>query len=82
MLSCKQASQLISQSLDRQLSRRERFALRMHLWICKYCRRFSQQIKIIRVAITQHVNDIEHDSQIRLSDVAKRNITNLINNQH
>lgn len=82
MLSCKQASQLVSQSLERKLSRRERLALRMHLWICKYCRRFSQQIKTIRVALAQHVNDIEQDTQIRLSEDAKNNITNLINNQH
>ncbi len=44
MLSCKQASQLISQSLDRRLSGRERWSLRFHLIICYMCTRFSKQL--------------------------------------
>lgn len=81
MLSCKQASMLVSQSLERKLNGRERFALRMHLFICKYCKRFSQQINGLRVALTQHVKDVEQDTQLTLSEVAKHNITNLINKQ-
>ena len=58
MLTCKQASQLISQSLDRKLSWHERFVLRLHLLICKYCLRFSQQLQTLRVALKRMSADI------------------------
>jgi predicted anti-sigma-YlaC factor YlaD len=81
MLSCKQASQLVSQSLERPLNRQERFALRMHLWICRYCRRFSQQLHALRVILRRRVQQIENDTQITLPAETKQGITNLINRQ-
>ena len=81
MLSCKQASQLVSQSLERPLNRQERFALRMHLWICRYCKRFSQQLHALRVILRRRVQQIENDTQITLPAETKQGITNLINRQ-
>ena len=77
MLSCKQASQIISQSLDRPLAMRERFALSLHLFICKYCKRFSQHMQCLRVAIKQMVVSIEDDNTIEMPVEAKKRITNL-----
>jgi hypothetical protein len=77
MLSCKQASQIISQSLDRPLAMRERFALNLHLFICKYCKRFSQHIQCLRVAIKQMTNSIENDNTIEMPLEAKKRIANL-----
>lgn len=51
MLTCKQATHLVSERLDRKLSRRERFALRLHVWLCNNCRRFERQINYIRQAV-------------------------------
>lgn len=51
MLTCKQATHLLSQRLDRKLSRRERLALRLHVWICRNCRRFERQLHFIRHAL-------------------------------
>ncbi len=78
MLTCKQASQLLSQSLDRQLSARERFALRLHLLICKYCKRFGEQIKLLRTAIKQLGERVEDDTGIQLPAEAKVRIADLI----
>jgi hypothetical protein len=50
MLSCKEASLLMSQGLDRRLSRWERVSLRLHLVICKGCRRFDGQMIFLRAA--------------------------------
>lgn len=50
-LSCREASRLISESLDRELTRRERWALRFHSMLCTACRRFAQQTRWIRDAI-------------------------------
>lgn len=51
MLNCKDASHLISQRLERPLGRWERWGLAMHLLMCRYCRRFSQQLELIQRAL-------------------------------
>ena len=44
MMTCKQASTLMSQSFDRRLGLVERAGLRMHLIICKGCQVAYQQL--------------------------------------
>lgn len=78
MLSCKQASQIISQSLDKPLTMRERFALKLHLIICKYCKRFSQQVQTLRVALKQMISSIENSNTIELPSAAKNRIAALV----
>ena len=51
MLNCKDASQLISEHQERPLGFRERWSLRMHLWLCINCRRFERQIALMRQAL-------------------------------
>lgn len=51
MLTCKDASRLISERQERPLSLRERWGLRMHLWICANCSRFEQQMDLMRQAL-------------------------------
>ena len=50
-LTCKEASRLISQGMDRRLSLAERIALRLHLSICDACTRFSSQVQFLRRAL-------------------------------
>ncbi len=50
MMNCKQATYLMSQSQDRQLSRWQNIALRMHLLICTGCNNFNRQLDFIRDA--------------------------------
>jgi hypothetical protein len=78
MLDCKQASQIISQSLDRPLTMRERFALKLHLLICKYCKQFSQQLHTLRVTIKQMTASVEDNHQIELPNAAKKRITDMV----
>lgn len=47
-LSCKDSVELIVASEDRALTAGERAALRMHLWMCRKCPKFLQQMQIIR----------------------------------
>ena len=51
MLTCKDASHLISESQERPLGFRERWSLRMHLWLCRNCRRFERQMALLRQAL-------------------------------
>jgi uncharacterized protein YcgI (DUF1989 family) len=54
MLSCKETSLLVSQSLDRRLSWRERWGARLHLSICTACRRFKRQVEVLHRATREH----------------------------
>ena len=50
-LSCKEASRLMSQSEDRELSPGERAALKAHLAICKACRVANEQMRQLSRAL-------------------------------
>ena len=51
ILSCKEATHLVSQGLDRRLGFFERVALRLHLAICNGCSNFSKQVAFLRKAM-------------------------------
>jgi hypothetical protein len=51
MLTCKDASHLLSERQERPLGLRERWGLRLHLWMCVSCRRFERQIDLMRRAM-------------------------------
>jgi len=51
MLTCKDASRLLSEGQERPLSLGERLGLRLHLWMCVSCRRFEQQLALMRRAM-------------------------------
>ena len=50
MLTCREASSLISEGLDRDLGVAERARLRVHLAICAACTRMSRQFEFLRRA--------------------------------
>jgi putative zinc finger protein len=56
MLSCKEATSLVSQGLDRRLGFGERLALRLHLLACDGCANFSRQVAFLRKAIARLVD--------------------------
>lgn len=45
---CKETSVLVTQSLDRGLTSQERFAMKVHLMICRNCARFMKQMHLVR----------------------------------
>jgi predicted anti-sigma-YlaC factor YlaD len=53
MLSCKEASRLLSQGLDRKLGFGERVMLRVHLGICDGCTNFRDQVAFLRKAMVR-----------------------------
>jgi hypothetical protein len=50
MLSCKQATELMSQEQDRSLGLSERIGLRLHVWICVGCTNYRRQLSLLRAA--------------------------------
>ncbi len=59
MLSCKEVTRLISESMDRELPFGQRMALRMHLFMCKFCSRYRRQMVLIREAMRHYLEEIE-----------------------
>lgn len=51
MMSCKQATRLISESQDRQLGMRERIFLKIHTLMCSACQNFGQHMHTLRQAM-------------------------------
>ncbi len=45
MLSCKDVAQQASNYIDQQYSWRQRMAFRLHLFICRNCRRYISQLR-------------------------------------
>jgi hypothetical protein len=50
MLNCRQATRLISQSLDAKLPWHRRLQMKVHLLYCVWCRRYAAQLKFLRRA--------------------------------
>lgn len=48
MLSCHNATRLMSEKLDRKLSRFKAMNLRFHLMMCKACRNFDEHMGTLR----------------------------------
>lgn len=50
MLTCREATRMMSEAQDRPLTPGERLSLRMHLLICRGCRAFDRQMDFLRAA--------------------------------
>jgi hypothetical protein len=53
MMSCKEASRLLSQGMDERLPLWQRVRLRLHLAICDACTNFSRHLKVLRRAVAR-----------------------------
>jgi hypothetical protein len=73
MLTCKEASRLVSESYDRRLRLTERLGLRVHLLICEACAHFAAQARFLRRASRRIAEGIEA-SGLKLPAVARRRI--------
>lgn len=74
MLSCKEASRLVSESLDHKLPLRQRVALRIHLLMCKFCTQYRKQLLMLR-DLAQHSFYLEDmEPQVTLPKEARERI--------
>jgi hypothetical protein len=47
---CDEVARLASERLDRRLGLRERLAMRLHLRLCAWCRRYLEQLELLHCA--------------------------------
>ena len=78
MITCEEATRLISESLDRKLPLGRRVALRIHLLMCKLCPRFLHQMLFLEEASDHYKKDIEEDASYSLSVNARERIKSVL----
>ena len=68
---CRQASRLQSEALDHKLPTLQRIGLRIHLLLCKWCRRYGKQIRFLRDAAQEHPDGLVEPARQKLPDAAR-----------
>ncbi|MEO8042164.1 MAG: zf-HC2 domain-containing protein [Acidobacteriota bacterium] len=76
---CKDIVKIVSASLDRKLTIRERAVMRLHLLACKPCVRYMEQSHFLSSAASQLDDNLKDDLFTgRLSDEARDRIKNAL----
>ena len=53
MISCKEVARLLDTEQMKDQGLMKRLQVRMHLWMCRHCKRFARQIRQLRAAARQ-----------------------------
>lgn len=69
--SCKQASRLQSEALDHRLPILQRVGFRIHLYLCKWCRRYGKQLGFLRNAARYSSDQFVESSPQKLPAAAR-----------
>lgn len=82
-MSCKDMSPLISENMDHSLPLFDRWKMRLHLAICKFCRYYQEQLEVLR-KLSRYLG--QEDVQIlrtgSLSQARKEKIKRLLKGQN
>jgi hypothetical protein len=81
---CKQTVEVISQSLERPLSVRERVLLKLHLWVCMWCVWYLEHLQIMRDTMREDASalpELDSTSTPGLSPEARERIKQAISRQ-
>ncbi len=82
MFNCKDISRLVSESMDRRLSWRQRLGIRFHLLMCRYCFRYQKQILLLRRLLRQQAEHPQDSSLPALDEAGKDRLRKIINQDH
>jgi hypothetical protein len=81
MFSCKEVSQLISESMDRSLPFYQRMLMRVHLLMCKYCSTCKEHFEALRAASRhEELSGNELDASRALSHDGKERLKKFLKN--
>ncbi len=68
---CQEAVRLQSDALDQPLSPAKRLGLRIHLWLCKWCRRYGRQIAFLRT-VARDCDQAEDSAPVMSAEARER----------
>lgn len=71
---CRQAARLQSDALERRLLFPQRLGLRLHLLLCKWCRRYGRQLRFLREAAHEHPDHLVEPFPHKMPDAARERI--------
>ena len=74
MPNCREAARAQSEALDHPLSPARRFGLQLHLLMCRWCRRYGNQIRFLKNAAHDHVEKQTEAAPLKLSPEARERI--------
>ena len=83
MLSCKDVTQLLSESMDHSLPLVKRTGVRLHLLMCRFCARYERQLLLIRETVRRIVASEEKPGEPpgeTLSEESKERIRKSLRN--
>jgi len=80
MFNCRKVTRMVSDSLDHKLPLYQRFGIRIHLMMCKFCSRYRDQLLLMRKIIGPKMDKKETDLSIKLSSKARERIKRLMQN--
>ena len=81
MYSCKEVSEMVSNSMDRALPFYQRLLIRMHLLMCKYCTLCREQFETLRAASRyEELHGKELDDSRALSSDGKERLKEFLKN--
>ena len=72
---CREATQLHSESMEHRLTFTRRVGLRIHLFLCKWCRRYARQTRFLSSA-AKHCDS--HEPATPLSPEARERINQAV----
>lgn len=64
MMPCRESARLISASLQRRLSWKERLQLYLHLRACEICKRYQRQLRFLEKSLGRGSGLVELDSPL------------------
>ena len=83
MLSCKDVTRLLSESMDHSLPLGKRIGVRLHLLMCRFCARYERQLLLIRETVRRIVASEEKPGESpgeTLSEESKERIRKSLRN--
>ena len=81
MLSCKEVSELASQSLDTKLTLSQKLGMRFHLMMCKFCSNYLKRLEFLhRTVGSEEQNETLNQCEESLSTTARERIRQKLSN--
>lgn len=78
MPSCRDISQLISDGMDRNLPLRKRLSIRLHVSMCKFCRRYEKQLHLLHEGVGHYADPEANVVEKSLSPAAKEKLEKVL----
>jgi len=79
--SCREAARAQSEALEHPLPPAKRFGLRLHLLMCRWCRRYGEQIRFLRHAAHKHTDKQTEAMPQTLSPEARERLKRALNSK-